>query len=137
MVYRCYALGFLLFTLQPTYAGTTCEPVWEEDFTGPLDDAVWNVVEGDGCAEGICGWGNNEAQSYDEAGVSIDDGILKLTAFVDEQGQIRSGKFTTADKYSFQHGYIESRIRLPQGERFMAYILDDAGGSAIRMAAGG
>ena len=115
MMYRCYALGLLLFTLQPAYAGTACEPVWEEDFVGPLDDTVWNVVEGDGCAEGICGWGNSEAQSYDEAGVSIDDGILKLTAFVDEQGQIRSGKLTTADKHSFQHGYIEARIRLPQG----------------------
>ncbi len=75
-----------LFTLRPVYAGTTCEPVWEEDFTGPLDGTVWNVVLGDGCAEGICGWGNNEAQSYDEAGVSIDEGILKLTALVDEQG---------------------------------------------------
>ena len=61
MMYRCYALGLLLFTLQPAYASTTCEPVWEEDFTGPLDDTVWNVVEGDGCAEGICGWGNNES----------------------------------------------------------------------------
>ena len=57
MIYRCYALDFLLFTLQPAYAGTTCEPVWEEDFTGPLDDTVWTVVEGDSCAEGICGWG--------------------------------------------------------------------------------
>ena len=98
-------MGLLLFTLQSAYAGTACEPVWEEDFTGPLDDTVWNVVEGDGCAEGICGWGNNEAQSYDEAGVSIDDGILKLTAST--------------------------------GESFMACIVDDAVGSAIRMAAGG
>jgi len=115
MMYRCYVLVLLLVTVQRTYAGSVCELSWEEDFTGPLDQTVWNVVEGDGCAEGICGWGNNEAQSYDEAGVSIDDGILKLTAFVDGQGQIRSGKLTTADKHSFQHGYIEARIRLPQG----------------------
>ena len=33
-----------LVTLRPVYAGTTCEPVWEEDFTGPLDGTVWNVV---------------------------------------------------------------------------------------------
>ena len=31
-------------------------------------------LEGDGCAEGIYGWVNNEEQSYDEAGVSIDGG---------------------------------------------------------------
>ena len=85
-MYRCYVFVLLIFTVQRAYAGTACEPAWEEDFTSPLDQTVWNVVEGDGCAEGICGWHNNEAQSYDEAGVSIDDGILKLTAYVDGQG---------------------------------------------------
>ena len=115
MMYRCFVLAWLLFTVQRAYAGTACKPSWEENFTGPLDQTVWNVVEGDGCAEDICGWGNNESQSYDEAGVSVDDGILKLTAFTDGQGQIRSGKLTTAGKHSFRHGYIEARIRLPQG----------------------
>ena len=91
-MYRCCVFLLLLFTVQRAYPGTACEPIWEEGFTGPLDQTVWNVVEGDGCAEGICGWGNNAGESYDEAGVSVDDGIPKLTAFVDEQGQIRSGK---------------------------------------------
>jgi beta-glucanase (GH16 family) len=104
-----------LLTIPRVHAETVCEPIWEEDFTGPLDRAVWNVVEGDGCAEGICGWGNNEAQSYDEAGVSVSEGVLSLTAFIDGQGQIRSGKLTTAGKHSFKYGYIEARIRLPQG----------------------
>ena len=114
-MYRCYALVILLLALSRAYAGTSCEPIWEEDFTGPLDQTTWNVIEGDGCAEGICGWGNNEAQSYDEAGVSIANGILNLTAYIDGQGEIRSGKLTTAGKHSFQHGYVEARIRLPQG----------------------
>jgi hypothetical protein len=69
---------------------TVCEPIWEEDFTGPLDQAAWNVVEGDGCAEGICGWGNNEAQSYDEAGVSIVTGYSSLTAY--SMGKVKSAR---------------------------------------------
>ena len=81
MMHRRCLLVWLLSTVQPAFTDTVCEPSWEGEFTGPLDQTVWNIVEGDGCAEGICGWGNNEAQSYDEAGVSIDDGILKLTAF--------------------------------------------------------
>ena len=47
--------------------------------------------------------------------MSIDDGILKLIAYVGGQGQIRSGKLTTVDKHSLQHGYIEALIRLAQG----------------------
>ena len=74
----------LLISLQRALPGTACKPAREEDFTDPLDQTVWSVFEGDGSAEDICGWGNNEAQSYDKAGVSIDDGTLKLTAFVDE-----------------------------------------------------
>ena len=45
----------------------------------------------------------------------VSEGVLSLTAFIDEQGQIRSGKLTTAGKHSFKHGYIEARIRLPHG----------------------
>ena len=60
----------LLLTIPRVHAETVCEPIWEEDFTGPLDRAVWNVVEGDGGAEDIGGWGNNETQSYNEAGAS-------------------------------------------------------------------
>ena len=45
---------------------------------------MWNVLEGDGRAECIYGWVNNQEQTYDEVGVSIDGGTLKLTAFVDE-----------------------------------------------------
>ena len=59
---RRHLLLILLLSVSRVHAETVCEPIWEEDFTGPLDQAVWNVVEGDGCAEGICGWGNNEAQ---------------------------------------------------------------------------
>ena len=112
---RRHLLLILLLSVSRVHAETVCEPIWEEDFTGPLDQAVWNVVEGDGCAEGICGWGNNEAQSYDETGVSVSEGVLSLTASIDEQGQIYSGKLTTAGKHSFKYGYIEARIRLPHG----------------------
>jgi hypothetical protein len=80
----------LLLTIPRAHAETVCEPIWEEDFTGPLERAVWNVVEGDGCAEGIGGWGNNEAQSDDEAGASDKvPAAIHVTPKAAEGGAIR------------------------------------------------
>ena len=74
-MYRCCVFVLLLLVSVPRASlGTACEPIWEGDFTGPLDQTVWNVLEGEGCAEGIYGWVNKEEQSYGEAGVSIDGG---------------------------------------------------------------
>ena len=75
VMYRCCVFVLLLlFSVPRASLGTAFEPIWERDFTGPLDQTVWDVLEGDSCAEGIYGWVNNEEQSYDEAGVSIDGG---------------------------------------------------------------
>ena len=118
MMYRCCVFILLLCALHRAYAGPACEATWEEDFAGPLDQTVWNVVEGDGCVESICGWGNNESQSCDEAGIAIEDGILKLKACVDGQGQIRSGKLTTADKQSFSMAISKRRSGRRRGEGY-------------------
>ena len=37
--------------------------VWSDEFGGALDTSKWNIQTGDGTAEGIPGWGNNELQS--------------------------------------------------------------------------
>ena len=92
-----------------------CKPIWEDDFQGDLDTANWNVIEGDGCALGLCGWGNRELQTYDARAVSVANGLLSLTAFVDDEGTIRSGRLTTEAKHGFQYGLIEARMRLPAG----------------------
>jgi len=93
----------------------SCDPVWEDDFQGALNTSTWNVVEGDGCSIGLCGWGNNEQQTYDADAVKMADGLLSLTAYVDDSGTIRSGKLTTQGKYGVQYGLIEARMRLPAG----------------------
>ena len=74
-MYRCCVFVLLLlFSVPRSSFGTAFEPIWERDFTGPLDQTVWDVLEGDGCAEGSYSWVNNEEQSYDEAGVLIGGG---------------------------------------------------------------
>ena len=114
MIYRyLFTLCWGLFSA--VALGTECGPVWEAHFDEPLDRSLWNIVEGDGCAQNLCGWGNNEAQSYDAMAVSVSQGLLSLTAFIDEQGQIRSGKITTEGHRGFLYGRIEARIRLPEG----------------------
>ncbi len=92
-----------------------CEPTWQREFNEPLDTTLWNYVEGDGCALNLCGWGNDEQQVYDANQVEVSDGRLKITATVDEDGTIRSGKITTADKFATRFGRIEARIKVPAG----------------------
>src|SRR5438270_14073663 len=46
----------------------TWTQVWSDEFNGaantPLDTTMWGFDKGDGCASGICGWGNDEKESY-------------------------------------------------------------------------
>ena len=96
-------------------AAENCEPIWADEFSDSLNTDIWNIVEGDGCAEGLCGWGNNGVQWYARDAVAVEDGMLRLSAFTDDQIRIRSGKLTTAEKFSVQYGLIEARMRLPAG----------------------
>ena len=113
-MYRCYALVILLLALSRAHAEISCEPLWEEDFTGPLDQTTWNVIEGDGCAEGICGWGNNEVQHYSSQAVQVVDGALSITV-AEKDGRITSGKLVSDGLFSQQYGRFAARIKLPRG----------------------
>ena len=57
---------------------------WEDNFdtNGSPDSTRWTYDIGDGTAEGIPGWGNNELQYYTDRSenVVIEDGMLKITA---------------------------------------------------------
>ena len=44
--------------------------LWEENFNS-LDGSVWNATDGDGCP-GLCGFGNQELQSYEPENLSIE-----------------------------------------------------------------
>ena len=93
--------------------------IWADEFSGTtLDQTKWNYQTGDGCAEGICGWGNNELQSYQEANVVVNNGTLKITA---REERIRgkkytSGRINTKNKGDHTYGRFEALIKLPYGD---------------------
>ena len=109
---------FIVLGLQLSYAQCP-NIVWEDDFSGnTLDLTKWNYQIGDGCAEGICGWGNNELQSYQEANVNVSNGTLKITA---QKQRIRGSKYTSGRinskaKADFTYGRFEASIKLPYGD---------------------
>lgn len=86
-----------------------------EDFSSnTLNTDLWNYELGDGCPN-LCGWGNNERQIYTKQNVSLRDGNLVITATKDSLSYT-SGRITTKDKFEFQHGIIEARMKLPEGQ---------------------
>ena len=94
--------------------------VWSDEFDGEaLDGAKWNVQTGDGTAEGIPGWGNNELQSYQAANIAVADGVLVVTAREEDAGDghaYTSGRINTAGKLDITYGRIEASIQAPAGQ---------------------
>ncbi|MFY0607110.1 MAG: family 16 glycosylhydrolase [Cyclobacteriaceae bacterium] len=93
--------------------------VWSDEFNGTsLDLSKWNYQTGDGCAEGICGWGNSELQSYQEANVSVSNGTLKIEAKKQRNrgSQYSSGRINSKGLADFTYGRFEARVKLPYGD---------------------
>ncbi len=90
------------------------EVIFEDQFDGTeLNESNWNYELGDGCPN-LCGWGNNERQTYTKENVSLKEGNLVITATKDSI--YRSGRITTAKKVEFQYGTIEVRAKLACGQ---------------------
>ncbi len=103
----------------PELAGYTL--VWADEFNAPqLDETTWNYELGDGTAQGIPGWGNNELQIYtndlDNVSIGTDEGesVLMITAREDGSGGYTSARLTTQGKASFRYGKIIGRMKLPE-----------------------
>ena len=116
---HCLVALFLLLGLSG-YAQVG-EVIWEENFNS-LDTDVWNIDIGDGCDQGICGWGNQELQWYGEDNVSIEPvpGEAGNNALVLEARNqasngkgFTSGKIQSNTKLAVQYGMIEVRMRVP------------------------
>ncbi|ADN02324.1 family 16 glycosylhydrolase [Spirochaeta thermophila] len=97
--------------------------VWQEEFDGPsIDTSIWNFEIGNGHAQGIPGWGNNELQYYKQENAFIENGVLVIEAreeqVSDEYGtyDYTSARMTTKGKYEFQYGRVEIRAKLPYGQ---------------------
>ena len=90
------------------------EVLFFENFSGTsLNTSIWNYELGDGCPN-LCGWGNNERQVYTKENVQVKDGSLIITATKDSTSYF-SGRITTKNKFEFQYGTIEAKMKLPEG----------------------
>lgn len=93
--------------------------VWADEFDAPsLDLSKWSYQVGDGCQEGICGWGNNELQYYKESNVTLSNGQLHITAKKErvQAKSYTSGRIRSINKGDWTYGRFEARIKLPAGQ---------------------
>lgn len=93
------------------------EPVWQDEFNDTLlNNTDWSYELGDGCDKGVCGWGNNELETYtdDTSNIKTRDGRLIITARND--AGYTSARIITQDKVEVTFGRIDVRARLPKGQ---------------------
>lgn len=92
----------------------------EFDVDGAPDPSLWTYDIGDGSAEGIPGWGNNELQYYTDRpeNVKVENGLLVITAREEafEGSSYTSARITTQNLFEQQYGRFEARIRMPLGK---------------------
>jgi beta-glucanase (GH16 family) len=103
---------------------------WSDEFSGPAGTAPnadhWTPEIGDGTANGIPGWGNQELEYYtgDTANAALDgSGHLAITArhadgslsCYDGPCQYTSARLLSQYKVEFGYGRVEARIKVPQG----------------------
>jgi beta-glucanase (GH16 family) len=115
----------------PTPPKVTWVQVWSDEFDGPagasIDSTKWSYETGDGCQQGICGWGNNEKEYYTNTPENIalnGQGQLMIVARRAAAGLTcyygpclyTSAKITTRGKVLAQPGRVEARIKLPTGQ---------------------
>ena len=77
-----------------------------------MDLNNWSFEIGDGCPN-LCGWGNNELQSYTDSNHRLEDGMLVISA--KKETDYTSTRILTKDKQEFTYGRIETRVKVPTG----------------------
>lgn len=94
--------------------------VWHDEFNGTeLNEDDWNREEHE------VGWVNNELQEYipseDYAFVKNGELVIQPVKTETEDGKVSyaSGRVNTQNKHDIKYGYIEARIKFPQGKGFL------------------
>lgn len=101
--------------------------VWadEFDYTGAPDPAKWGYDYGNGCPD-LCGWGNNELQTYtdQDANIRVENGNLIVEAHRenDSDDTYTSARLISRNKGDFLYGRYEIRAKLPVGKGTWAAI---------------
>ena len=80
-----------------------------------VDLDKWTFQLGDGSQYGIPGWGNNEAQFYQEQNSFVKDSLLHIEAKLESVGRFnyKSSRLITRGKFFQTNGRFEARIALP------------------------
>jgi hypothetical protein len=93
--------------------------VWRDEFNGNSLSSDWVFDLGDGCPT-LCGWGNNELQTYTNRpnNIRVEGGNLVITAQREAMGgrNFTSSRIKTEGRQSFQFGRIDIRAVLPKGQ---------------------
>ncbi len=92
--------------------------VWNDEFNAnQLNGTYWSHDIGTGCPD-LCGWGNNELQTYREQNTWVRDGVVTLQARKEEfDGRLyTSGKIVTRNKFAVHYGRVDIRATLPEGQ---------------------
>ena len=97
--------------------GQTWQLIWADEFDGnSINASNWTHEIG----TGFNGWGNNELQSYtnSSSNSSVSNGSLKINALEQPIGQsdYSSARIISKNKFSFQYGKIEARLKMPLGQ---------------------
>jgi len=94
--------------------------VWQDEFDDARLSSNWTYEQGDGCDQGICGWGNNELQTYTDRPENLyfADGKLVIEARKErfDGASYTSARIVTQGKQDFQYGRIDIRAKLPYGQ---------------------
>jgi beta-glucanase (GH16 family) len=115
----CFILGTSLHASPPAGYGL----FWSDEFDGTaIDTNTWNFDTGRGTP---VGWGNQEWEYYAQKNGTIESGAAVLVAQKETvSGPWSSGavpnytscRMTTKGKKSFKYGYIEVKLKAPQGD---------------------
>jgi len=119
---RSFVLLLVCLSFSSINAQLCQTPIWGDEFSGnSLDINNWEPQIGDGCALGICGWGNSELQFYKAENATVANDILTITA---KRERNRGSKYTSArlrtanmpNSGEWTFGRYEARMKLPAGQ---------------------